>query len=57
MSSPTILFVLQEYRAYLRQYATGKQVDGVAMAFGPGLVTEFAHLVYRGNRGAGVLHD
>ncbi|NOK59469.1 MAG: type III polyketide synthase [Chloroflexi bacterium AL-W] len=46
VSSPTILFVLQEYRKRLRQYPVGSRVDGVAMAFGPGLVTELAHLTY-----------
>ncbi|NJK80274.1 MAG: type III polyketide synthase [Chloroflexaceae bacterium] len=46
MSSPTVLFVLQEYRTHLRQQADDTPVDGVAMAFGPGLVTELAHLVY-----------
>jgi predicted naringenin-chalcone synthase len=47
MSSPTILFVLQEHRRRLRQFPADSQLDGVAMAFGPGLVTELAHLVYR----------
>jgi predicted naringenin-chalcone synthase len=47
MSSPTILFVLQEHRRRLRQFPAESQLDGVAMAFGPGLVTELAHLVYR----------
>jgi predicted naringenin-chalcone synthase len=46
MSSPTILFVLQEHRRRLQQRATESTIDGVAMAFGPGLVTELAHLVY-----------
>jgi predicted naringenin-chalcone synthase len=46
MSSPTILFVLQEHRRRLQQRATDSTIDGVAMAFGPGLVTELAHLVY-----------
>ncbi len=47
VSSATILFVLQAYRRRLREQATGSRLDGVAMAFGPGLVTELAHLVYR----------
>lgn len=46
VSSPTILFVLQEYRKRLRQYPVNSRVDGVAMAFGPGLVTELLHLTY-----------
>jgi predicted naringenin-chalcone synthase len=46
MSSPTILFVLQEHRRRLQQCAPDSLLDGVAMAFGPGLVTELAHLVY-----------
>jgi predicted naringenin-chalcone synthase len=48
MSSPTILFVLQEHRRRLRQYPPENPLHGVAMAFGPGLVTELAHLVYQG---------
>lgn len=44
MSSPTILFVLRELRDQLR--ASPAPVDGVAAAFGPGLVTEMAHLTY-----------
>jgi predicted naringenin-chalcone synthase len=47
MSSPTILFVLQEHRRRLCQFPADSQLDGVAMAFGPGLVTELAHLAYR----------
>lgn len=47
VSSPTILFVLQEYRRYLQQRPAGERLDGVAMAFGPGLVTELVHLSYR----------
>jgi len=44
MSSPTILFVLKEVRQRLR---AGLAVpDGVAMAFGPGLVAEMARLRY-----------
>jgi predicted naringenin-chalcone synthase len=51
MSSPTIFFVLQEHRKRLRHTAEtagldSKPLDGVAMAFGPGLVTEMAHLAY-----------
>lgn len=46
MSSPTILFVLEEIRERLRQKAATTHLDGVAMGFGPGLVTEMAHLVY-----------
>ncbi len=44
MSSPTILFVLRELLDQLRPAA--KPVDGVAVAFGPGLVTEMASLTY-----------
>lgn len=49
MSSPTILFVLDEHRRRLRVAAPandGTPQPGVAMAFGPGLVTEMAHMVY-----------
>jgi len=46
MSSPTILFVLHELRERLRCDQTGDTVAGVAMAFGPGLVVEMAHLTY-----------
>lgn len=45
MSSPTILFVLQAHRQRLRAQAQDI-TEGVAMAFGPGLVIEMAHLVY-----------
>ena len=45
MSSPTILFVLDELRGRIRR-AGGGMVPGVAMAFGPGLVVEMAHLSY-----------
>jgi len=47
LSSATIFFVLDELRQNLRQRATldGK-LEGVAMAFGPGLVIEMARLVY-----------
>jgi predicted naringenin-chalcone synthase len=44
MSSPTILFVLRELLDQLRTAAS--PVSGVAAAFGPGLVTEMAHLTY-----------
>lgn len=44
MSSPSILFVLHELLGRLA--AGGEQADGVAVAFGPGLVTEMAHLTY-----------
>jgi predicted naringenin-chalcone synthase len=44
MSSPTILFVLRELLDRLRTSAI--PVSGVAAAFGPGLVTEMAHLTY-----------
>ena len=47
MSSPTILFVLKEQQEQLRQQQLGAPQHGVAMAFGPGLVTEMAHLTYR----------
>lgn len=46
MSSPTILFVLQEHRQRLRAGRPDQPTEGVAMAFGPGLVIEMAHLVY-----------
>jgi predicted naringenin-chalcone synthase len=46
MSSPTILFVLQDLRAQLRQQHGAAVQDGVAMAFGPGLVIEMARLRY-----------
>lgn len=44
MSSPTILFVLHELLDQLR--TSDAPVSGVAAAFGPGLVTEMAHLTY-----------
>jgi predicted naringenin-chalcone synthase len=44
MSSPTILFVLRELLDQLR--TSTSPVDGVAIAFGPGLVTEMASLTY-----------
>jgi predicted naringenin-chalcone synthase len=46
MSSPTILFVLQAHRERLRRENANELVQGIAMAFGPGLVTEMAHLLY-----------
>jgi predicted naringenin-chalcone synthase len=45
MSSATILFVLLAHRERLR--ARDEAASGVAMAFGPGLVTEMAHLTYQ----------
>jgi len=46
MSSATILFILEEVRRRLR--ANGRsEATGVAMAFGPGLVTELATISYR----------
>lgn len=47
MSSPTILFVLHEMRKQLRRAASQAALNGVAMAFGPGLVVEMAHLTYQ----------
>lgn len=44
MSSPTILFVLRELLDQLR--TADAPASGVAAAFGPGLVTEMAHLTY-----------
>jgi len=44
MSSPTILFVLDEIHRQLRSAA--RPAAGVAMAFGPGLVAEMATLRY-----------
>jgi 3-hydroxy-3-methylglutaryl CoA synthase len=46
MSSPTILFALHELRDRLRCDQTGDTEACVAMAFGPGLVVEMAHLTY-----------
>jgi predicted naringenin-chalcone synthase len=47
LSSATILFVLQALRQQLRPAGTGrKRINGVAMAFGPGLVIEMARLTY-----------
>ncbi|MFN8474616.1 MAG: type III polyketide synthase [Anaerolineae bacterium] len=45
MSSPTILFVLRELRERLRREAA-EPTSVAAMAFGPGLVVEMAHLTY-----------
>lgn len=45
MSSPTVLFVLHKHRDQLRRTAAAPS-SGVAMAFGPGLVTEMAYLTY-----------
>jgi predicted naringenin-chalcone synthase len=47
LSSATILFVLDELRQRLQQEGSaGKKVEGVAMAFGPGLTIEMARLSY-----------
>lgn len=46
MSSPTILFVLHAIREQLRYAEHTAPAEGVAMAFGPGLVIEMAHLAY-----------
>jgi len=47
LSSATIFFVLDELRRQLRHEAVnGKKIEGVAMAFGPGLVIEMARLSY-----------
>jgi predicted naringenin-chalcone synthase len=46
MSSPTILFVLAELRERLRRAAGDEALSTVAIAFGPGLVVETAHLTY-----------
>jgi predicted naringenin-chalcone synthase len=47
LSSATIFFVLDEIRRSLRQEGNGgKKIDGVAMAFGPGLTIEMARLSY-----------
>jgi len=60
MSSPTILFVLQDLRAQLRRQPGADGQHGVAMAFGPGLVIEMARLQYvpaPADRAAGVFND
>lgn len=46
MSSATVLFVLHELLERLQAANSSEPVDGVAVAFGPGLVTEMAHLTY-----------
>lgn len=46
MSSPTILFVLKNLQERLREQQLLEGQEGVAMAFGPGLVTEMARLTY-----------
>ena len=46
MSSPTILFVLAELRERLRRAADDEALSTVAIAFGPGLIVETAHLTY-----------
>lgn len=48
MSSPTILFVLRELHEQMRDQPEAR--SGVAMAFGPGLVAEMAHLTYHPQR-------
>lgn len=45
-SSATILFVLAEMRCRLRDRGYNQPCEGVAMAFGPGLVLEMARLTY-----------
>jgi predicted naringenin-chalcone synthase len=45
ISSATILHVLHTFQQRMRATVTAPQ-SGVAMAFGPGLVTEMAHLEY-----------
>jgi predicted naringenin-chalcone synthase len=51
MSSPTVLFVLAAVRERLRAARPNGPVDGVALGFGPGLVTEMAHLRYQAGGG------
>lgn len=46
MSSPTVLFVLDEQRRRMRAEGLAAREDVVAMAFGPGLVAELARLTY-----------
>ncbi|MEN9936884.1 MAG: hypothetical protein RLZZ387_3463 [Chloroflexota bacterium] len=46
MSSPTVLFVLHELRRRMREERLSAPEAAVAMAFGPGLVAEMAHLTY-----------
>ncbi|HXV42579.1 MAG TPA: hypothetical protein VEC96_05920, partial [Anaerolineae bacterium] len=46
LSSATIFFVLAELQRNLSREVVGKKVEGVAMAFGPGLVIEMARLAY-----------
>lgn len=46
MSSPTILFVLHELRRRLREARLPSPEAVVAMAFGPGLVAELAHMSF-----------
>jgi len=46
LSSATIFFVLAELRRKLCEEANGQKIEGVAMAFGPGLVIEMARLAY-----------
>ncbi len=47
MSSATILFVLAEMRERLRRAGGDAPTSVAAMAFGPGLVVEMAHLTYQ----------
>lgn len=47
MSSPTILFVLNDIFDKLRSDTNQEQANGVATAFGPGLVVEMAYLTYQ----------
>jgi predicted naringenin-chalcone synthase len=46
LSSATIFFVLDEIRRKFCQDKTNQNINGVAMAFGPGLVIEMAYLTY-----------
>jgi len=46
MSSATILFVLDEMRRELEGRAAQQREDGIALAFGPGLVAELIRIVW-----------
>lgn len=46
LSSATMFFVLNEIRQKLSHGPVGEKIEGVAMAFGPGLVVEMARLAY-----------
>jgi predicted naringenin-chalcone synthase len=46
LSSATIFFVLAEMQRKFSREVIDKKVEGVAMAFGPGLVIEMARLAY-----------